>query len=172
MTGPSTFAERASDQVQEEFRDAMRRVAQTVTIVSSRNGSGRVGMTATSVVSVSMDPPSLLVSVKRTASIHRPIEALGAFCVNVLNADQQEYCFNFSGGKAGETRFESGNWTEQYGLPCLSDAQANIFCAVDATLGYATHTIFVGRVTRVLTHGQVAPLVYLNGGFISGPAVQ
>ncbi|MFW6028115.1 MAG: flavin reductase family protein [bacterium] len=172
MTGAAARAECSSDQVQEGFREAMRRVAQTVTIISSRNGSGRVGMTATSVASVSMDPPSLLVSVKRTASIHRPLEAVGAFCVNVLNTDQQEHCFDFSGRKEGEARFEPGEWTEEYGLPCLADAQANIFCTVDAMLGYATHTIFVGRVTRVLTRGVVAPLVYLNGGFIPGPAVQ
>ena len=52
------------------FRDAMRRLAATVTIISARGEGRRHGITATAVTSVSRDPPSLLVCVTGSGSLH------------------------------------------------------------------------------------------------------
>ena len=83
------------------FKEAMRQVAATVSIISTRSEGSRYGMTATAVTSVSCDPPSLLVCINRSASIHKPLEERKLFWVNLLREGQQSLCSTFSGGKTG-----------------------------------------------------------------------
>jgi flavin reductase (DIM6/NTAB) family NADH-FMN oxidoreductase RutF len=157
---------RPSGAVAEGFRAAMRLFATSVTILSTEEAQQRYGMTATSVTSVAMDPPSLLVGVKRTASIHDPLRRRGAFCVNLLATGHEHHCIDFAGGQPPERRFETGRWGSWLGLPYLLDAAANLFCRVDAELAYGTHTLFVGRVEDALVSGKTAPLIYLAGCFL------
>lgn len=159
-------AVRSAPEVIEPFRLAMRSMAATVTILSTAACGRRYGMTATAVTSVSMAPPSLLVSVNREASIHSPLSREKRLCVNVLAESQQRLCADFSGGKTGEERFQDGEWALRDGLPYLLDAQANIFCLVDHPLDYGTHTLFLCRVADVRLPGAKSPLVYLAGGFL------
>ena len=147
----------------EDFRSTMRRVAATVTLLSTAWQGERFGMTATSVTSVSFEPPSLLAIVKHTASIHRPLLAAGRFCVNVLFRGQREFCDAFSGQVEAKDRFQIGHWVDNDGIPYLRDAQANVFCAVDRTLPYGTHSIVIGRVLGARSKLEVSPLLYLDG---------
>lgn len=141
----------------------MRRMGATVTLVTTSHGDARFGMTATAVTSVSAEPPSLLVCINDTASIRMPLAMRGAFCVNLLGEGHENLCRAFSGGRAGEERFEVGEWRERDAIPYLADAQANLFCEVDGEMSYATHTIFVGRVVDILIGARLAPLVHLDG---------
>lgn len=147
------------------FKSAMRRMAATVTIISTGSSGQRFGMTATAVTSVSMDPPSLLVCVNRSASIHDPIREAGRFCVNLLSASHQAHCSAFSGKEKGEDRFRFGAWHSHGELPYLSDAQANIFCDVDVETPYGSHTVFIGRVTDCMVRGTPEPLMFVDGRF-------
>ncbi len=75
------------------------------------------------------------------------------------------------GGKAhGEDRFGFGGWSEEDGAPVLIDAQARIVCAKEARFDYGSHTIFIGRVTSVGIHGEVDPLIYVDGHYTGLPA--
>ena len=60
-----------SDPVKNEFIQAMRGITSTVTVVSAKNGSDQQAMTATSVASLSLEPPSMLVCINHEASIHQ-----------------------------------------------------------------------------------------------------
>jgi flavin reductase (DIM6/NTAB) family NADH-FMN oxidoreductase RutF len=67
-----------------------------------------------------------------------------------------------------EERLNFGNWDHDAdGIAYLTDAQANVFCVVDALMAYGTHTIVVGKVRHVRLHGDIAPLIYSDGRFIS-----
>jgi flavin reductase (DIM6/NTAB) family NADH-FMN oxidoreductase RutF len=72
------------------FRDAMRRIAATVTIVTADDGERYDGMTATAVTSLCMEPPSLLVCVNQKAFLHDMLLRAANFCVNVLHQDHAE----------------------------------------------------------------------------------
>lgn len=157
-------------ELSEPFRQAMRSMAATVTILSTAANGRRFGMTATAVTSVSLSPPSLLVSVNRSASIHAPLDREKRLCVNVLAETQQRLCADFSGGKTGEERFQDQDWDQRAGIPYLIEAQANIFCAIDHRLDYGTHSLFVCRVNNVRLPSAKSPLVYLAGGFLPGTA--
>lgn len=153
-----------------QFRVAMRSMAATVTIVSTKSGDQRHGMTATAVTSVSMAPPSILVAVNRSASVHPALTRGGPLCVNVLSECHRRLCADFSGAKKGEDRFQGNDWGERFGVPYLVGAQSNVFCTIEETLDYGTHTLFLCRVDDVQLGRSSQPLVYLAGGFI--PAVK
>jgi flavin reductase (DIM6/NTAB) family NADH-FMN oxidoreductase RutF len=62
-----------------DFRKAMRTLASAVSIVSTAHDDRRFGMTATAVCSLSMQPPTLLVCVNQSTSLHHPLQAPAAF---------------------------------------------------------------------------------------------
>ena len=153
-------------EVKAAFRNAMRRLAATVTIVTGAEGERWHGMTATAVTSVSADPPALLVCVNQTASLHDPLLATGRFCVNLLRVSHTELCGIFSGQRDGQERFSFGEWKcDETGLPYLADAQASLLCTVEVKIPYATHTVFIGRVDKVRIFDEVKPLIYQDGCF-------
>lgn len=124
-------------------------------------------MTATSVVSLTLDPPALLVCVNHWAALHEPLAAGREFCVNILSRKQQVIAENCSRGRDNRDHLNPDHWqTGPDSVPYLRDAQANLFCHNDKSICYATHTIFIGRVQHVQLHGDVDPLIYLNGKYL------
>ena len=148
------------------FRLAMRRLAATVTIITTSDRGIRHGMTATAVTSVCADPPSILFCVNQSASIHAPLKVGSQICINLLKTAHTELSQVFSGKLEGEARFAHGNWgAGEFGVPFLADAQANIFGSVEMLIAYGTHSIYIARVTRAIVHPEVAPLVYQDGAY-------
>lgn len=152
-------------QVTSDFKKAMRRLAATVTIISTADVNGnRYGMTATAVNSLTMDPPSLLICVNHTASVHGPLLGRGRFCVNVLTTEHEELVSAFSGRLKGDDRFGVGEWrNEDSGMPYLDGAQCNLFCDVESVVPYATHSIVIGNVTAVRVAEGIRPLIFADG---------
>jgi flavin reductase (DIM6/NTAB) family NADH-FMN oxidoreductase RutF len=154
------------EQVNDGFKQAMRRLATTVALITSGQGENWAGMAATAVVSVCADPPTLLVAVNRTASLHPTLHAEKRFCVNLLSERHRDLVGIFSGKKKGLARFETGGWIAgPDGLPILPDALASLSCATETTLDVGTHTLFIGRVEHVINHANIDPLVWVDGGF-------
>lgn len=155
-----------------DFRNAMRRLAATVTVVSTLAHDGqRHGMTATAVTSVSADPPAVLVCINRSAALHAELGLGRRLCINLLHRSQRHLSEVFSGGRDGEQRFAEGNWlSDQAGMPYLADAQANIFCEIEAMHSYGSHSICIARVVSARNRADVAPLVYQDGTYMcAGP---
>ena len=69
------------------LKEAMRRLVGGVVIITAGMGEERTGLTATSAVSLSMDPPTMLICVNKTASSYPVIVKRRHFCVNVVHAD-------------------------------------------------------------------------------------
>lgn len=152
------------------FRDAMRRMAATVTIVTATDYERHHGMTVTSVTSVSMDPPSLLACLNNRTRLHDIMGQARRFCVNVLHTEQAELSSAFSGALSAEERFDKGAWQKtRDGLGFLLDAQANIFCQKMAAIPFGTHTIFIGQVLEVRLGEAAEPLIYQNASYRVSP---
>jgi|SRR5579863_6953361 len=151
------------------FRAALRRMACTVSVVTTIDDVAiRHGMTATSVTSLSFDPPSLLVCVKRSASIYRPLRRSRAFCVNVLRDGQADIARAFSGVLKGEERFAVGSWeSDPVGAVCLADAVAIIHCRLEKVTTFGSHAVYIGRVERVRLGDDFRPLVYRDGQYVA-----
>jgi len=149
-----------------QFRQLLGRFATGVTIVTARDPSGGpVGMTASSVASVSLDPPLLLVCVDRTHDMHAALAAGEHFVLNVLAADQEALSRRFAGDE--ENRFDGVGYKEnRQGIPVLDGALASIECVKQTAVPAGDHTVFFGLVTG----GSVTdrrPLLYYRGGYAS-----
>lgn len=149
------------------FRQGMRRLAAGVSIVSTLDGAQPYGMAATSVCSVSADPPALLVCVNRATTSHGLIGASGVFCVNLLADGDDAVARRFSDPSVRAHRFRDREWRAlATGAPALVGGLASFDCTVLDALDVHSHTIFVGRVEAIeLWRDEVQPLVYLDGGF-------
>lgn len=151
------------DRLSCNLRMAMRGVAMTVAIVTTGDHHAPVVLTATSVTSVSLDPPSLLVCVNRSTRLHRAIGISGVFRVSFLRVGQEEIAAAF--GSSHGTRFATGDWDFDvaYG-PHLSGAMASLGCRLEHLVDQGTHTIFFGAVCEVeMSVGP--PLLYHNGNY-------
>lgn len=150
----------------EQFRQLLGRFATGVTVLTARTPGGGgepIGMTASSVASVSLQPPLVLVSVDRTHDMHAALEAATHFILNVLAADQEALSRRFA---ATETdRFAGvGYRTSKHGIAVLDGVVAHIECEKQNAVRAGDHTVFVGLVVG----GGVTerrPLLYYRGGY-------
>lgn len=150
-----------------QFRAAMRRLAASVAVVAARGENGPVGMAATSVTSLTVDPPAVLVCVNRATALHGLLVPTAPLSVNLLARDQQDVSAAFGGGVPQDERFRIGEWREgPDGVPELVGAQANLACVIDAMLAYGTHSIVIARVLRAAVSDAVTPLIYQDGAYL------
>lgn len=149
----------------EDFRQAMRRVASTVNVISIYVDGQPMGITATAVSSISLDPPSLLVCINRAASLHAPMGGMSHFRVNVLHREQEPIACMFADRSQHALRFLSGWDLGRAGAPVLIDAQATILCRKIDSHSFATHSIFIGVVEEAAARPEVDPLIYLDGRY-------
>ena len=77
--------------IQEDFRLAMRRYIYSVSIMSNKDEKGDTNaITVSSVTSISMEPPSLLICINKSSRIHDTLKVGSQFCINLLNKHQIE----------------------------------------------------------------------------------
>lgn len=153
-----------------DFRSAMRHLTGGVSIITAGRGRDVTGMTVTSVTSLSVEPPTLLVSINRDASSFPLIRRYGAFGVNILNADQLDVAERFAGrgGLKGADRFAGGQWvTGVSGVPLLVGALAAFDCEVEEIVERHSHGIVIGRVRDIKNATRSAALAYWHGRYVA-----
>ncbi|MBT9283339.1 MAG: flavin reductase family protein [Hydrogenibacillus schlegelii] len=143
------------------FRRTMGRFATGVTVITVAHGDTVHGMTANAFMSVSLDPPLIVVSVDRRARMHERLEQATHFAVNVLAADQIPLSQHFA-GRVDPTlaiRFvRKGPWA------FLPGVLAEIGCAVYARYDGGDHTLFLGRVEHLASY-EGDPLLFYQGRY-------
>jgi flavin reductase (DIM6/NTAB) family NADH-FMN oxidoreductase RutF len=153
-----------------DYCRAMRHLAGGVSIITVGQAGNITGMTVTSVTSLSVDPPSLIVSINRSASSWPLLKANGFFGVSILNADQIEIAERFTGkgGVTGADRFAGAEWiTRVSGVPLLADALATIDCEVEHIVERHSHAIVIGRPLDMQLSQRTAALAYWHGRYVA-----
>lgn len=153
----------------EQFRDAMRHFPTGVTIVTMQAPGVEFdhGMTVSSFLSISPEPPLVLISIDHRTTGHTILEKEGAvFAVSILSQDKMELSNRFAWLK-DENRFGEGEWgTAVTGAPILKDALSWLDCTVYARHPAGTHTLYVGHVEATgVPAADEPPLVYWNRGY-------
>lgn len=149
------------------FRHAMTCFASGVTAITTREVGVPSGLIATSVCSLSVDPPTVLVCVNKTASAHDIILRTKAFAVNLLSAEQTPIAKHFSSSR-GADRFNKGLWKDgTSGSPILIDAVVVFDCDLIAVHDGYTHSILVGQVRSAEVNEDIATdcLLWHRHGF-------
>ena len=147
-----------------QFRQLLGRFATGVTVLTTRDPAGRpVGMTASSVASVSLNPPLVLVSVDQKNDMYPALQAAQRFVLNVLAADQEALSRRFA--EEHPNRFDGvGYQQSKHGIPVLDGVLASIECEKQAEVPGGDHSVFFG----IVTGGSVSdrrPLLYYRGGY-------
>ncbi|MFC0105804.1 flavin reductase family protein [Kibdelosporangium aridum] len=140
------------------FRQAMSRLAKSVTVVTA---PGPFGCTTTGVLSLSVSPPAMLVSLRNNSSTLNGSIRGGSFAVNVLSTGQDELIQQFATGDPA-TRFAGVPYSLHAGVPLLTDVAAIVVCSVRQTVVLWDHTLLIGTARDVRIGGK-PPLLLLDG---------
>ena len=168
MTACTIDTER--DVIPDDFRRAMRHLVSAVSVITAGRDDNVSGMTVTSVSSLSLDPPSLIVSVNRASSSWPLLREHGIFGVNVLNAEQIDIAKRFSGkgGLKGNERFAGARWiVRPSGARLLAGALVAIECEAEDIIERHSHAIVIGRVLHVAFSSHGAALAYWRGDYVA-----
>ena len=153
----------------EGLRAAMRRWPSGVTVVAASHAGKRAGMTVSAFLSVSLDPPTVLVSLEEgTEPLALAREAL-AFAVSILREGSDLVSGRFAGFglPKGADRFEGSPVSPRVtGAPVLDAAIAWIDCRLAATHATGTHVLVLGEVVASgVAPGDAKPLVYWDRAY-------
>lgn len=149
-----------------EFRSAMSGLASSVHVVSARRGTERVGRTATSVMSLSAQPPALLISIDIISRLADIIARTEGFSVALLASGQSAVADAFAGLVPSDERFNVGTWGAwPSGQPLLKGAVSVFDCEVIGAMETGTHVLFAGAIVDVQTQAQSTPLIWHRRGY-------
>lgn len=148
------------------FRHVMGHFVTGVTVITAMVDGRPLGMTAQSFVSLSLDPPLVMVCPSRYSSTWRLIEATRALCINVLSSGQEPISRRFA-AKSGE-RFQDVDWgpAPTTGSPLLSGIHAWVDCSIEDVHPGGDHLIAVCRVLALGAPDERGnPLVFYTGRY-------
>jgi 3-hydroxy-9,10-secoandrosta-1,3,5(10)-triene-9,17-dione monooxygenase reductase component len=146
------------------FRRVMGHVPTGVAVVTAMHEGVPAGLTVGSFTSVSLDPPLVAFTVIRQARSWPRIESAGAFCVNVLAADQEPLCRLFSSRETA--KFRGVRWRPAgSGAPILEDVLAWVDCDTERVLEAGDHHLVIGRVRDLDVEHPAPPLLFYRGGY-------
>ncbi|WP_158816863.1 flavin reductase family protein [Methylocapsa sp. S129] len=163
----TSFSDAAyKDALVEGFKRGMRGLAGGVCAVTVRDGGSIVGVTATSVTSLSMEPPSLLVSIRKSSSLLASLRRARRFTVHILAEGQTREADAFAGRLGTAPRETLVEWEPSTGeCQRLARSTYHIDCRAMRFIPLFSHAIVVGVVSGVETGPAKAPLVYFDGRY-------
>lgn len=147
------------------FIAAMRRVASSVTVVTTYGPAGRYGATVSAFTSVSADPPTVLICLFASSRIAEAVIRNQKFCVNVLPETAAQIADRFAGRHDTwiDDRFAGIELIDGCETPHITGA-TTFECRFDQSMRSGSHLIVTGHVCAVQDE-EAAPLAYRDGGY-------
>ena len=164
----------------ETFRSVMGRFATGVTVVTASHRGRDGGMTVNAFLSVSLEPPTVLVALNAKADTTSLVEASGRFGVNLLSARQLTFSELFASRRPSSEKFEGVAFHRgPLGTPLLDGTLGSFECKVVQTVTRSTHRLFLGQVVAMEEGKEELPLVFWRseyarpsqgGGLVMSPS--
>jgi flavin reductase (DIM6/NTAB) family NADH-FMN oxidoreductase RutF len=152
--------------VSQDFLDAMARLAAGIVVVSARTADAYRGLTASTLVSVSADPPLVLVGLERESATRAAVVETRRFNVNVLTRDQEFLAERF----AGRAPAVDPAWNAiphrlgDNGIPLIDGCAAWLECELEQVHTAGDHDVCIGSV-KVALRGAGNPLILWDRAF-------
>ena len=154
----------------------MARFATGVTLLTRGSGADTVVITLNSLISVSLDPLLILVSVKSDGRIRPRVSAAGSFAVNILNRSQQDLAQEFCRPDrcdGHEAMLRMGAVEGITGNAVIPSAETYFECVLEDEHEAGDHTLLIGRVVALSPGGGDSdPLLFRQGRFATFPDEQ
>jgi len=146
----------------------MRRFPSGVAVITVDADGERLGLTVGSLVSLSLEPPLVGVSVSRQAAMHELLRAAGGFALSLLAGDQEAVAQHFARGVPPFAHWHGiASRPGAAGAPLLDGALGWIECRLSAEHTAGDHTLFVGEVLSAEAGRAASPLVFLEQRYLS-----
>lgn len=147
----------------ENFRNVLGRLPTGVVVVTGGDPEHPSGLVFGSFMSVSLEPPLVVVSPAKTSKSWPAIEAGGVFCANVLADGQEQLARRFA--KSGGDKFAGVEWSPApaTGAPLLEGVAAWIDCRVYERFDAGDHLLVLGEVLELSVHRGTGALVFHRG---------
>jgi flavin reductase (DIM6/NTAB) family NADH-FMN oxidoreductase RutF len=143
-----------------ELRRTLGCFATGVVVVTSNDGARVHGMTANSFMSVSLEPPLVLISVASRAKMAAVLNREPHYGLSILSCPQEPISAHFA--KRGSRRELEFEWHE--GVPLIAGALGHLVCRIVERIVLGDHTLFVGEVVHHCRR-EGPPLLYFAGGY-------
>jgi flavin reductase (NADH)/flavin reductase/chlorophenol-4-monooxygenase component 1 len=146
-----------------EFRNALSKLATTVSVITTNGPGGVTGVTCSAVCALSDEPAMVLVCIHGKSATNTAIKANGVLCVNSLQAEQRELSQAFAGigSIPMPERFMLSDWdTAVTGAPRCKHALVALDCEVTDVRDVGTHSIFTAKVLATADSESGDPLLY------------
>ncbi|MFK4752453.1 MULTISPECIES: flavin reductase family protein [Oceanospirillaceae] len=152
-----------------DFRQAISKFTTGIALVSNMLPNGKpYGMTINSLTSISLDPATLLISLKSGTMLDL-IDDTGVFGVSILSANQQNISSNFA-RKEKDEKYDQ-NFLIRNDVPTLKDCLAWFECTVDKKIIQDDHTLILGKVSLCKkAETELAPLIFFSSSYHFLPA--
>jgi flavin reductase (DIM6/NTAB) family NADH-FMN oxidoreductase RutF len=148
-----------------QFRQAMGLFATGVGIVSLTRPDGAPrGITANSIVSVSLEPMLVSWSIQNGSSQFDAYAEAEHFAISILNADQRDLALRYAARGDTQLRPDDFVWTER-GMPVIAGAVGTIECQRWSAFPAGDHTMIFGEVVGIETQAGIDPLGFFGGRF-------
>ena len=150
----------------EELREVMRRFAAPVAIVTTEVDGERFGLTVGSLVSLSLEPPLVGISIGKDSSSHEPLRRAGGWAASLLAGSQVSVAQHF--GRSGippVALWVGVEMREGARGPLVAGALGWLECRTLAEHEAGDHTVFIGEVERIELGSPGEGLVYRGGGY-------
>jgi flavin reductase (DIM6/NTAB) family NADH-FMN oxidoreductase RutF len=148
------------------FRGAMQYFCGAVTVISTEHEGHDFGMTATAVCSISDTPPTVMVCINKTASIHQPLSETGRYTISILNESNIGVARIFSSKDENMRRERLNHFTGRNGRRHIRSALAILHCTVVREVDCGTHTALFAEVDESCVYASEArPLLYFRQMF-------
>lgn len=145
-----------------DLRNALGHFASGITIANVLDKDGVFGMTANAFISVSMDPPLVLISADNSTTWHEKASQAERYTVSILSEEQQAVAEHFAGMSEDEIEVP---FVWRQGLPLVEGAIAHFICKVFARYPAGDHTLYVGQVEHLNYEEGARPLLFYTGEF-------
>jgi flavin-dependent trigonelline monooxygenase, reductase component len=157
------------------YKGVARNWASTVTVVTAKRKAEFIqdgvsvqdGYTATAFLTISIDPPIILVSPTNGGSAYSMLAESDHFAVSILASSQQPIADAFAKPSSERaTNWDTFAWhSDSNGSPILEGALGAFSAKIKQLIPAGDHTIVLGDVTEI-HHGDVGePLVYFNRAY-------
>ncbi len=154
-----------------QFKRALGSFATGVTLATTAVGSELHGVTANAVMSVSLEPPLVLLSIQQGTRMHTALQCSDNYALNILAADQEDLARYFadSAKSHGTAAFSRLSYhCGPTGAPLLADAIAHADCRIVEAYPAGDHTLYLGRVVHADARPDGRPLLYFRKRFMHG----
>ena len=150
----------------EELREVMRRFPAPVAVVTAELDGDRFGLTVGSLVSLSLRPPLVGISIGKDSSSYEPIRRAGGWAASLLGGEQVHVAQHFARSGIPPLALWTGvDVRDGARGPLVEGAIGWLECKTVADHDAGDHTIFVGEVESTEIGGTGDGLVYRGGEF-------